>query len=166
MADNTKPFFGGLSKCQAQLDADTKFVESFDERVEDRAYTAGSIVNGGLSHVDVGNFDEGMMRFNQAWLLKPEFFGVYLGYGVVLALRDQDFDEARIHFADAHRLVPADQREKLSLIEGQTLCMATTSHVEREAIATRLLDQVPRSRSLDTVLEVCSSGASGELPKL
>lgn len=90
---NLIPMYGHAKKCQAQLDADKKFIEHV---LQDY----GSLKEGSIKHVWLGwqyleknDYETAMKRFNQAWLLDSLNADVYWGFGCLLR-EQRKIDEA------------------------------------------------------------------------
>ena len=62
-----------------------------------------------------GNYDYAMRRYNQSWLLNPNNYLPYWGFGMVTLQQDK-FDESIAHFEKAKQLVVEDLSIKSALL--------------------------------------------------
>ncbi|HEX9443845.1 MAG TPA: hypothetical protein VGA73_06980 [Candidatus Binatia bacterium] len=64
----------------------------------------------GEKYMSEGNLDFAMRRYNQSWLLNPNSYRPYWGFGRVLTEQDK-FDEAIKHFEKAKQLIDDDYQK-------------------------------------------------------
>ncbi len=75
--------YGKAKKTQQQLDADKKFIEESVKLAGSREAAAKFTAARGWQHLKKREIEIAMQRFNQAWLLDPNFYGTYWGFGVI-----------------------------------------------------------------------------------
>lgn len=86
------PKYGGAPKTTAQKEADARFIAAMDAHFKgDRKAAAEEAARRGWEAVRKGNSEEGMRRFNQAWLLDPGSGQALWGMG---AIESQERDTA------------------------------------------------------------------------
>ncbi len=92
MNPNLLPMFGGVTKSETQIEADSSFIAEATRIAGGREKAAEEFVKKGWqAFLGKRDPETAMMRFNQAWLLDPQNPGVYWGFGVVSgAMRNID----------------------------------------------------------------------------
>lgn len=95
---NQLPMYGGIKKGAAMIEADLAFLE----RVRNQGYSRieGSQKSVLLGHQYFSKYQvaDAIKRFNQAWLLDPNWAGPYHGFALVLLKRDFDSKNAERFF--------------------------------------------------------------------
>ncbi len=95
---NERPMYGGVAKTPAMKDADEKFVQSVLASGYTRRSGAQEAVARGFQSFEKRDYGPAMRRFNQAWLLDPEYAETYRGFALVLIERDRKPSEAEAMF--------------------------------------------------------------------
>ena len=91
---NERPMYGNIQKTPAMLEADRAFIDAVLETGMTQEQGAVAGVKRGWEALNGGDVRTAIRRFNQAWLLDPEGYGAYWGFGVVLFERDRVCAEA------------------------------------------------------------------------
>ena len=83
---NLKPMYGspGVVKSETQRKGDELFIETVTKNTGSRQLAAKQFAGEGWREYQKGDLDSAMRRFNQAWLLDPNSFLPYWGFGAVL----------------------------------------------------------------------------------
>lgn len=79
------PMYGGVEKCPEQLAIDKSFLASIDQVYPNRKEAARLLVERAWSFLYTKDYENAMKRFNQAWLLNPDSYEVYWGFGNLVA---------------------------------------------------------------------------------
>lgn len=87
--------------------ADEDFVRSVMTKFESRREASKRWHLQGERYMNGSNFDYAMRRYNQAWLLDPDYYGSYWGFGRVLHAVGR-YEEALRHLEKAKTLVDDD----------------------------------------------------------
>ncbi len=96
-------------------DADQEFIDSAIQKFGgSREIASDAWANVGEEFLKKGKLHYAMRRYNQSWLLDPQNYLPYWGFGRILLERDE-FDGAIKHFETALRLVD-DDHEKVALL--------------------------------------------------
>ena len=82
-ASNLEPMYGGVEKLPAHKKADEEFIQSILSAGDLRSGTT-HIAGRGWSYLDKGDWKTAMKRFNQVWLLDPDYYEAYWGFSAVL----------------------------------------------------------------------------------
>jgi Tfp pilus assembly protein PilF len=77
------PMFGQQAKTDAQQRADEKFLTSCDKSFESRSEASNFFMDRGWEFFNAGQTDTAVYRFNLAWLLNPDNYNAYWGFGLV-----------------------------------------------------------------------------------
>jgi tetratricopeptide (TPR) repeat protein len=95
--DNTKPMYGEVPKEEQYRESDEKFIKDCLEQF-------GSIDSAVVAHLDFAwnyfyhnDLTTAMKRFNQAWLLNPEFPDAYFGFAALLEVQKTPDEAARFY---------------------------------------------------------------------
>lgn len=103
---NLLPMYGspGVVKSEAQKKSDELFVEAVTKTAGSRQLGAKDFAGEGWRQYQRGDLDNAMRRFNQAWLLDPESFLPYWGFGAVL-MKSAKPEEAILHYERSLSLI-------------------------------------------------------------
>jgi len=106
---NLMPMYGGpeVVKSEAQKKGDEVFIETVTKSSGSRQLAAKGFAGEGWQHYQKGDLDNAMRRFNQAWLLDPESFLPYWGFGAVL-MKWSKPEEAIPHYERSLSLIDID----------------------------------------------------------
>lgn len=77
------PMFGQQAKTDAQQRADERFLTSCDKSFETRTEASNFFMDRGWEFLNEGQTDTAVYRFNLAWLLNPDNYNTYWGFGLV-----------------------------------------------------------------------------------
>ena len=87
---------------------DESFIRQMTQRYQgDRRRAAAALTSEANEQLRYGDADGAMARYNRAWLLDPEFYQVYWGFGQVLAARGE-FEPALRQLATARVKIDDD----------------------------------------------------------
>ncbi len=89
---NERPMYGGVKQ------DDQKFIDSVIASGYTRKSGAQEAVARGFQSFEKHDFGPAMRRFNQAWVLDPDYAETYRGFALVLIARDRKPDEAEAMF--------------------------------------------------------------------
>ncbi len=83
---NILPMYGApyRSKTEKQKQTDAKFIRSIMTDMGTREKGAIAFSNYGWVELKKGNEENAMRRFNQSWLLNPEYYQPYWGFGFIV----------------------------------------------------------------------------------
>ena len=95
--DNTKPMYGEVPKSEQHKKIDDDFKKECLEYF-------GTIDNAVQAHIDFGweyfcgnDLNTAMKRFNQAWLLNPEFPDSYFGFAALMEVQGNKSEAKRFY---------------------------------------------------------------------
>jgi tetratricopeptide (TPR) repeat protein len=113
-AINLIPMYGypEIQKTEDQIKADEKFINTFSDS---RKKSSREFAARGWYYLQEGDEDTSMRRFNQSWLLDPDYYSPHWGFGVLLKLDDRA-GEAVTHFDTALSLIDEQNKEKPRLL--------------------------------------------------
>ena len=102
---NLLPMYGSeyepyIKKTEAQKEKDQKFIASIVKSEGTRKVGAERFSAAGWLKLKNGDAKTAMMRFNQAWLLDPDYYQPYWGFGALM-LNDKNPEKAIIYFEKA-----------------------------------------------------------------
>ncbi len=101
------PEYGNVQKNKQQLAADSAFLkEATKEETAEKA--SEMMVQLGFKHLNQGDRQTAMYRFNQAWLLNPQNAGAYWGFGSVY-FSFQDYKNAIAQYNKGLKLDPRNK---------------------------------------------------------
>jgi tetratricopeptide (TPR) repeat protein len=89
---NERPMYGGVKQ------DDQKFIDSVIASGYTRKSGAQEAVARGFQSFEKSDYGPAMRRFNQAWVLDPDYAETYRGFALVLIARDRKPDEAEAMF--------------------------------------------------------------------
>src|SRR5262245_27813468 len=88
---DTLPMFGqpAIPRSEARKKSDESFIR--DNTLRFKTRPAGAIVFAaqGWTALRAKQLDLAMQRFNQAWLMNPNYYGAFWGFGAILSQRGQ-----------------------------------------------------------------------------
>jgi tetratricopeptide (TPR) repeat protein len=110
------PMYGqpAIERPEALKLADEAFINTASEGIGGREKASVAWWMEGDKYMREGNFDYAMRRYNQSWLLNPNSFRPYWGFGRVL-LEQGQLDESIKHLEKAVQLVD-DEYQKVALL--------------------------------------------------
>ncbi len=100
------PMYGqpGIERPEFLKKADAEFIEKAVSGFGSRENASKAWWSEGERHMSDGNLDYAMRRYNQSWLLNPENYQPYWGFGRVMDATDQ-YEEAFKYFKRANELI-------------------------------------------------------------
>jgi tetratricopeptide (TPR) repeat protein len=100
------PMYGqpGIERPEFLKKADAEFIEKAASGIGSREAASKAWWSEGERHVSEGNLDYAMRRYNQSWLLNPDNYQPYWGFGRVMDAMDQ-YEEAFKYFKRANELI-------------------------------------------------------------
>ena len=112
---NLIPMYGypDIEKSAAQKKSDEKFIKSVVANSGTREKASKEFAVEGWRHFK-GDTENAMRRFNQSWLLNPNYYQPYWGFGALLWAQENT-DGAIIHYNKSLSLID-DNREKPRLL--------------------------------------------------
>lgn len=123
---NVLPKYGNLPKNEKQLEADKEFITAIDQASNhNRKRAAEEIAMAGWKFLRLGNRDDAMRRFNQAWLLDNANATALWGMAVT-QMHKKEFSQALKLFSEAEYFIndsinfSADYAKAISLEAAQT----------------------------------------------
>lgn len=110
------PMYGqpALERPEVLKRADEEFIKQASEGLGGREKASVAWWMEGDKYIREGNLDYAMRRYNQSWLLNPNSFRPYWGFGRVL-LEQGQLDESIKHLEKANQLVD-DEYQKVALL--------------------------------------------------
>ena len=84
--------------------ADEAFIIQASSAFKSREEASMAWFNKGEQYMRQGDLDLAMRRYNQSWLLNPNYFGPYWGFARVM-IRQGEIDEALTHISKAKALI-------------------------------------------------------------
>ena len=97
------PMYGGVEKTEKQKQADEIYLKTMDANFNDRRAASESAAKAGWGFLRRGDWKTAMRRFNQAWLLNPDYYEAYGGFAVIL---DQQGNFQDAGACDTHECLP------------------------------------------------------------
>jgi len=117
---NALPRFGGMKKCDEQIEADKIFLADCEKFYKNRDAAVRHHIDWGWSYFYKNQFDSATMRFNQAWLLDSTKADIYWGFGSCLG-KQQQFEESLVYCDISNKINPNNPKVWLcsSISHGQ-----------------------------------------------
>lgn len=114
---NLIPLYGypDFEKTEAQKKADERFINTVSESVGSRRKASKEFAGRGWYYLQQNDNDNSMRRLNQSWLLDPDYYVPYWGFGVLLN-RQNKRAEAITHFDKALTLIDERDSDKPRLL--------------------------------------------------
>ncbi|MDX8388204.1 MAG: hypothetical protein R8M46_06695 [Ghiorsea sp.] len=115
---NILPMYGAplQAKTAEQKRIDKEFIESIVKSEGSREVGAKRFVAAGWMKRQKGDARVSMMRFNQAWLLNPEYYGSYWGFGTLM-LDENKPEKASFFFEKAMVLIDEERQKPRLFVE-------------------------------------------------
>lgn len=104
---NILPMYGEVTKCKEQLESDKEFLAEMDRFFPKRRDAMQDRIKSGWKYFYENDFETSMKRFNQAWLLSPESYEIYWGFGNIIAIKGKPKDALK-YFDMAKKLNPTN----------------------------------------------------------
>lgn len=104
---NLLPMYGKVEKCKEQLQSDREFLVEMDKHFPNRTAAMNDRIKSGWKYFYENDLDTSMKRFNQAWLLNPQSYEIYWGFGNVVAMKGKPKDAIE-YFDMAKKLNPSN----------------------------------------------------------
>lgn len=104
---NILPMYGEVTKCKEQLESDKEFLAEMDRFFPNRKDAMNDRIKSGWKYFYENNLDTSMKRFNQAWLLSPNSYEIYWGFGNIIAIKGRPKDAVK-YFDMAKKFNPAN----------------------------------------------------------
>lgn len=135
---NLTPMYGSpeIAKSEAQKKRDEVFVEDVTKIAGSRQQGAKDFGGDGWRHYQRGDLDNAMRRFNQAWLLDPESFLPYWGFGAIL-MKLKKPEEAIPHYERSLSLIDVATEKPRLLNDSAKAYSAAASRSGNDAAAWR-----------------------------
>ena len=133
------PMYGqpDIERPEFLKDADEKFIERAVKGVGSREEASVMWWLQGEKYMNEGNLDYAMRRYNQSWLLNPDNYQPYWGFGRVTLARGE-YEESFKHFKRANELVddpyekPAVLADTAAAYHRKAKSLPETSKAERQ----------------------------------
>lgn len=134
--------YGGIEKTPEMKAADEAYIAGVAKTGLTRQQAAIELVKRGMKTLNDGDAAVAIQRFNQAWLLDPNYSGVYVGFGEVLSDRKND-DEAETMFKRAIELpsVAADAYASYAMFLNKQKRTPEAIGIVEQAVAQKKQDQ-------------------------
>ena len=134
---NLIPMYGHpkIEKTEDQKKADDHFIKTVSGNSGSREKASKEFAAEGWRYRQKGDSDNSMRRFNQSWLLDPDYYMPYWGFGALL-LAQGKAAEAAPHFDKALSLIDDDREKPRLLVNSarayafQGIDMTTTDKVK------------------------------------
>ena len=147
-----------IEKTDAQRAADTKFIQDVGANFGSRNKGAIEIAAAGWRERKNGKLDNAMRRFNQSWLLDPNYYQSYWGFGVI-SLAKKNPSEATRHFEKALELIDEPTEKHRLLVDAARPYVwrghvaKSTSLVESERLLNKSISLIDEALKLDPKYE-------------
>jgi len=106
-------------KTEAQKKADEDFIKSATAAEGSREKASRAFSFWGIEYEGKGDAANAIRRYNQSWLLNPNYYGPYWGFGSLL-LAQGKAAEAAIHYEKALSLIDVDRAKPRLLSDAST----------------------------------------------
>jgi tetratricopeptide (TPR) repeat protein len=113
---NLIPMYGHpeIEKTESQKTLDKEFISSVVAESGSHEKSAIEFAAWGWAERRKNNLDVAMRRFNQSWLLDPNYYQPYWGFGTLIL--KENSTEASVYFEKALKLIDGDNKEKARLL--------------------------------------------------
>ena len=137
---NLLPMYGhpDIEKTEYQKKADERFIKTVTGSTGSREKAGKEFAGRGWYYLQQGDYATSMRRFNQSWLLAPDYYVPYWGFGVLLN-RQNKGAEATQYFDKALSLIDDSDSDKPRLLAdaattyvAQGRDISTTNNVKSE----------------------------------
>ena len=112
------PMYGDVQKTEKQKQADEIYLKTMDANFSSRRAASQSAAKAGWGFLRKRDLNTAMRRFNQSWLLDPNYYEAYAGFAQILDIQG-NFQGASKMAEKAMNLGPADYR---------LMCDAASAH--------------------------------------
>jgi tetratricopeptide (TPR) repeat protein len=127
--DNTKPLYGEVKKNKKQKEIDKDFIQDCLNQFGSIENSVNVQIDNAWRYFYNNDLETAMKRFNQAWLLNPEFPDSYFGFASLLEIQDKTKEANRFYKMGFEKDVTneraeicyqriADCKEQLNDVEG------------------------------------------------
>ena len=147
---NLIPMYGypNIEKTATQKKADEQFIKTVVADSGSREKSSKDFAAWGWAERQKGNIDNAMRRFNQAWLLDPNNFLAYWGFGAI-TLSNKKPGEAVVYFEKALGLID-DESQKPRLFVDAARAYALRSNIEKQATPEKSNESYNKAKILIT----------------
>jgi hypothetical protein len=113
-AINLIPMYGypNIEKTAAQKEADERFIKEVSVSEGSRKNASKAFAWEGWKFLNNGDKATAMRRFNQSWLLDPDYYHPYWGFGKLLLFEEGKLDESVKYLKKALSLIDKDGGEE------------------------------------------------------
>ena len=94
---NLLPMYGEVKKCEQQVELDNEFILESEKQFKDRKKASEYYVSKGWEYFYKDDNDTSMKRFNQAWLLNPDFSDSYFGFAALMEIQGNITESERLY---------------------------------------------------------------------
>jgi tetratricopeptide (TPR) repeat protein len=95
--DNTKPMFGEVPKTKEHIEIDQQFIEESLSQFGTVDSSIKSTLDNAWSYFYHNDLITAMKRFNQVWLLDPEYPDSYFGFAALLEMKNKNSEAERFY---------------------------------------------------------------------
>ena len=95
--DNTKPMFGEVPKTKEHIEIDQQFIEECLSQFGTIDSSIKSTLDNAWSYFYHNDLITAMKRFNQVWLLDPEYPDSYFGFAALLEMQNNQTEAERFY---------------------------------------------------------------------
>lgn len=92
--------YGGITKSKEMIKCDNRFIKETIKSKGSRKKATSHCLKLGWHYLLKNDLNTSIKRFNQAWLLTPDHYEVFWGFGIILS-RQNKFDDAMKMFKKA-----------------------------------------------------------------
>ncbi|WP_158977991.1 tetratricopeptide repeat protein [Cellulophaga sp. L1A9] len=96
-ADNTIPMFGEIEKSKEQKETDAEFIQDCLKQFGSVDSSVNAQIDNAWRYFYNDDLETAMKRFNQAWLLNPEFPDSYFGFASLLEMKNKTEEANRFY---------------------------------------------------------------------
>jgi tetratricopeptide (TPR) repeat protein len=97
VVDNTKPMYGEVLKSEAYKQIDEKFIRSCLQDYGSIDSSAEVMITFAWKYFSENDLTTAMKRFNQAWLLNPDFPDSYFGFAALMEMQNNKAEAERFY---------------------------------------------------------------------
>lgn len=95
--DNTEPMFGGVEKNEEHKKIDKDFIQECMNKYGSLESSVSTHIDNAWRYFYNDDLETAMKRFNQAWLLNPEFPDSYFGFASLLEMQNKSEEAIRFY---------------------------------------------------------------------
>lgn len=103
------------------------------DRFPSREEASKRVAEFGWNYFHKGDYSTAMKRFNQAWLLNPNNYAAFWGFGLLLSKQGK-FTESLIHFEKSLSLVESNDKDRLHLLNDAANVYSEQAHNESDKV--------------------------------